>query len=340
MKNILIIGLGSIGQRHYRNLKNINNKFKFYAIVTKNNSPELNKRNIVVNKTINFNKLNIIKTSFNNLMNLKIDLAIISNPTSKHIDAAIKIAKLKIPLYIEKPISSNLKNVDKLRKLLIKNKVLCFSGYQQRENPSIQYIKNLINSGKYGKIIKVIIKNQEFLPFQHKYENYKNGYAARQDLGGGVTLCLSHEVDYANLLFGKQINLLSIGGKRSNLKINVDDTSDFIINYELNKKRFPVYFFLDFIKKKTEQSCEILFEKADLKLNLRKNLIKINTKKNEKIIKFTKDRDYLFMKRLKRFISLIKKKRFFILNFDSAIKVLKICLKIKQRFYKNNKSLI
>ena len=35
----------------------------------------------------------------------------------------------------------------------------------------------------------------------------------KTDLGGGVTLCLSHEVDYANLLFGKQINLLSIGGK-------------------------------------------------------------------------------------------------------------------------------
>ena len=340
MKNILIIGLGSIGQRHYRNLKKINKKFKFYAIVKKNNSPELNKKNIVINKKINFKKLNIIKTNINNLTNLQIDMAIISNPTSKHIDTAIKIAKLKIPLYIEKPISSDLKNVIKLRKLLIKKKVLCFSGYQQRENPSILFIKNLINSEKYGKIIKVIIKNQEFLPFQHKYENYENGYAARQDLGGGVTLCLSHEVDYANLLFGKQINLLSVGGKKSNLKINVDDTSDFIINYKFNKKIFPVYFFLDFIKKKREQSCEILFEKADLKLNLKNNTIKINTKNKEKKIKFIKDKDYLFIKRLKKFIFLIKKKKFLIEDYDSAINVLKICIKIKERFNKNNKSLI
>ena len=161
----------------------------------------------------------------------------------------------------------------------------------------ILFIKNLINSEKYGKIIKVIIKIKN-LPFQHKYENYENGYAARQDLVE-VTLCLSHEVDYANLLFGKQINLLSVGGKKSNLKINVDDTSDFIINYKFNKKIFPVYFFLDFIKKKREQSCEILFEKADLKLNLKNNTIKINTKNKEKKIKFIKDRDYLFIKRLK-----------------------------------------
>ena len=43
MKNILIVGLGSIGQRHYRNLKKINKNLNFFSIRKKRNSPKLKK---------------------------------------------------------------------------------------------------------------------------------------------------------------------------------------------------------------------------------------------------------------------------------------------------------
>ena len=52
MKNVLFLGLGSIGQRHFRNLKSIDNKINFFCIRTKNNSPELNNNLKVIKKKI------------------------------------------------------------------------------------------------------------------------------------------------------------------------------------------------------------------------------------------------------------------------------------------------
>ena len=203
MKNVLFAGLGSIGQRHLRNLKSINPKLNFFAIRKKKNSPKLSNKNTVLENKFISKENNIKEISLNDIKKNKIDTAFITNPSSLHLKYAIIFAKKKLNLFIEKPISHSSKNLHVLEKLIKKQKILCAVGFQTRYDDNLYLLKKIIKSKKFGKIIKADIHHQHYLPFHHKYEDYRFGYAAKKRLGGGVLLCFVHEIDYANFLFGK-----------------------------------------------------------------------------------------------------------------------------------------
>ena len=102
--NILIIGLGSIGQRHLRNIRKIYPKVNFFALKRVKKSPTLNSQNKVIKRDlINYNKIKIIqnlKAIEKNKIN--IDMALICGPSSQHCDKIIFFFKLRIYTFIDK----------------------------------------------------------------------------------------------------------------------------------------------------------------------------------------------------------------------------------------------
>ena len=83
--NFLIIGLGSIGQRHFRNLKKLNKKIKFFAYREKNNSPLLSDDNQVLNKKFSLEKNDITSIPhISKISEFKIDAMLICIPSSLH----------------------------------------------------------------------------------------------------------------------------------------------------------------------------------------------------------------------------------------------------------------
>ncbi len=66
----------------------------------------------------------------------------------------------------------------------------------------------------------------EYLPGWHPWEDYRQGYSARPDLGGGVVLTLSHPLDYLRWLFGEVEALWAFTGKSSDLELQVEDTAE------------------------------------------------------------------------------------------------------------------
>ena len=304
MKNILFVGLGSIGQRHYRNLKKIDKKINFFEIRKKRLSPQLDNNNKVIKKKFSTNKNGIKEINFNQINKFKIDLAFVTNPTSLHLETSIKLAKKKINLFLEKPISNSTKGINKLLKLVKKNNLICAVGFQTRYDDLLDKLKKLINSKKLGKVQKCYIEHKHYLPFHHKYENYKISYASRKDLGGGVLLCFSHEFDYANFLFGKPKYIFCYTKKSKNLRINVESSALVIGKFP---KNVEVIFDLDFLKKKPVRFCNIQLDNGFVKWDLIKNQLRIERRGKIKIINSRfKKRNDLFIEQLKQVLKSIR----------------------------------
>ncbi len=273
--------MGSIGQRHHRNLKKIDKKMNFFCIRSKENSPMLNDDLKVLKKKLNTKQIGIKQIKWDEIKKYNIDTAFITNPTSLHVNTALKLIKNNLNLFIEKPLSNNLKNIYVLKKQLNKKKLKCEIGFQNRYHDLLIKLKKIINKNKYGKVVKCNIEFCHYLPNHHKYEDFKTSYASQKRLGGGVILCFSHELDYAQYLFGKPYKIIPINiSSNKEFKIDVETNAIFSILY---KKNLPVTFNLDFLKKKTSRHCRIQFEKAYVDLDLIKNKMFIQTNKTKTI---------------------------------------------------------
>ena len=72
--------------------------------------------------------------------------------------------------------------------------------------------------GKLGNLLAVRATIGEYLPNWHPYEDYRQMYASRADLGGGVILSQIHEFDYLYSLFGVPRRVYALGGQWSDLR--------------------------------------------------------------------------------------------------------------------------
>ena len=138
-------------------------------------------------------------------------------------------------------------------------------------------------------------------------------------------------MDYVNFLFGLPKSIRCVSGKKSNLKIDVEDYADIYSNHCLNKHKFKVSIKLDFIKKKEKRKCDIFFQNGRINWDLNTDELKI--KKQGKIIKkYTNkvSRNLLFKKQLELFNKSIKFKSTPISNLDNGILSLKVVMLAKK----------
>lgn len=318
MYTILIVGFGSIGKRHFENISdNIDAKI---IICTKRTDLKKYEKNGI-----------IIVNSLSNALLHKPNIAFITNETSYHVKTAIKLAKKGIHLFFEKPISDSMKDVNKLKKLISEKKLITQIGCNMRFHPCIIKIKKILNKKKLGRIISVHVESSSYLPDWHPYEDYRHGYAARKDLGGGVALTCIHELDFLYWFFGDVKKVFSITGKFSDLEITADDLSVMTLVF---KNRIIGELHLDYFQHPNFKSCTIKGTKGTLFWNSSSNEVKIfyRTKKFWKTeLKVTNfKRNSMYVDELKYFFNCIKKKTKTMNDIYDGIKTLEIVLTAKK----------
>ena len=342
--NILIIGLGSIGQRHLRNLKLIEPKSNFYAIKSnrKKSAPLLNNLNKVLKGDIKKKYLlkyfNSVSEIYKN--NIKIDCAFVCTPSSKHISQVIELLNYNIHCFIEKPLGSSTKQLSKLESLLKKkNKLITMMGYQLRFNPLIKYLNNVIKKkSPIGKLISANIHHGENIKDFHPYEDYRISYAANKKLGGGVILTQIHEIDYFLHLFSdyKIKNATYISSKVSELDIDVEDifSSNFLLKKNKNKMLCSIN--LNYFERPKKRKFYLIGDNGSLVACFNTQKIHIFKNRKEKILKFSFKKNDIFIKEIKFFISKVKSKKPISKNLSlyNGIKTLRFALKLKDRFIK------
>ena len=230
---VLFIGLGGAGQRHLRIFKDLlprNTEFFCYRHTEK--TPLLNqnftvKSSRAINVEYGLRQFKSLEEAFSS----KPDLAIISTPSARHLEPMQMAAKAGCGVFVEKPWSDSLKGFKKFKSEIESRNLPFYISFQRRHHPHFQKIQKLISSGSLGQIINAVFNVASYVPNWHLYENFKELYAVRSDLGGGVLLTEIHEIDLANWWFGEASEVFCAGGTFGNKDIDVEDTAHITIRY-------------------------------------------------------------------------------------------------------------
>lgn len=211
----LIAGLGSIGRRHFRNL----------IALGENDIVLLRTRKA----TLSDDELAgyPVETDFDEaLKRHQPDAVIVANPTALHLDIAIPAAQAGCAILLEKPVSHSLDRMDALQDAAQKSGSKILVGFQFRYHPTLNKARELIQANVLGKVFTVHAYWGEYLPQWHPWEDYRQSYAARADLGGGVIVTLTHPLDYLRYLLGDIESLWSFNGQISPLEVDVEDVAE------------------------------------------------------------------------------------------------------------------
>lgn len=286
--NILFCGLGSIGKRHARLLKQ-NFGHEIFAFRTFKGQEK--------------NDLGIPEfSSWKEVESRSFDVAFITNPTNLHITSAVECAQRGMNLFIEKPIGSQLDGLDKLLEIVDFNRLTAYVAYPLRFHPVLKELKSLLRNKR---ILHTRIVCESYLPDWRPGQDHLKSYSSFKEMGGGVILDLSHEIDYVSYLFGEIESITGKHGKLNNITVDSEDYADMIISHRASITNIH----LNYFSKNPQRIIEIKTDEDFLRADLINNSI-VYIGKNEQWKKEVEiKRDDMYVAQLDYFFANISNRK-------------------------------
>ena len=195
-------------------------------------------------------------------LEFKPNIVIFANPATERFPILSKLVSLNCKYIFEKPIAHDYVTAEKIVSLLELFKREAIVTYQLRHDLSLHQFQKLVEAEELGKMLNVDIEVGQFLPDWRPNLDYRKSVTANQDLGGGVLLELSHEIDYALWLFGTPSEVTSKVSKISNFQMDVEDYASAVLTYEDNS---VVRLSLDCFRREKTRTCIARFENGSIK---------------------------------------------------------------------------
>lgn len=308
---ILFAGLGSIGQRHLRNLRALlGDGVQISAFRARRQSPVLNS-DMTVRPDVDLESAYGLR-AFDRLdaaLEDKPDAVFVTNPNSLHLSVALAAAHQGCHLFIEKPLAHSLDGVGPLVDLVEKRQLVAFVAYQFRFHPGLQRIKTMLTEGRLGRLIGAHIVNGEYLPAWHPYEDYRGTHPARRELGGGCLNIQTHELDFALWFFGMPQSLFAVGGHLSSLAVDVEDSVSVLMQCRFDGRPLPVHVHLDYLQKPPQRLCEIYGDAGKIRFDYYASVLEFceTATGRTAIQRFDRfERNQMFVDELKHFLACLR----------------------------------
>lgn len=303
---VLIVGLGSIARKHIAALREMYDKdLEILALrSSKSSKIEDGIQNIYSWKDVQG----------------KPDFVLISNPTVHHAMAIQEALVLNVPLFIEKPVLSDLAQAEELEELIASADIPTYVACNLRFHAPVVYLKQLLDSGEYGKINEVNVYCGSDLSGWRPDVDFRQTYSASAKMGGGVHLDLIHEIDYIYWFFGKPELVNSIRRSSSHLEIEAIDYA----NYQLVYKDCVVSITLNYFRKDYKRQAEVVTSLGTFLCDLKQNTIHFN----DELVFENQNTGFIdtYKKQLTYFIETIQEGDIIENDFQEGIEVLKIAL--------------
>jgi len=311
----LIAGYGSIGRRHMHNLLALGERDILFYRSRRSTLPTDELEGFTV------------ETDLRDALAHQPDAVIVSNPTALHLDVAIPAAEAGCHLLIEKPVSHSLKRLPDLQAALARGGGRALVAFQFRYHPTLKKAAELLSAGAIGKPVSVRAHWGEYLPEWHPWEDYRNSYAARPELGGGVVLTLCHPLDYLRWLLGEVEALYAMSGHLSDLELSVEDTAEISLRF-VNGAYGSLH--LDYIQRPPAHRLEVIGTQGSLRWDNADGALQVFRAGMDGWESFAPPADLarndLFMAEMKHFTGVVRGEEEPSCTLDDGIQVLKMVL--------------
>lgn len=301
---VLIIGLGSIALKHIKALQELYPSVVIYTLRRKG-EPSKGIKGIV--EVFDIDDIEVDTLSF----------ILISNPTAVHYQTIKEVIAYKKPLFIEKPLFGALsKEANELVTEVEKQEIPTYVACNLRYLECIAKTKELLANKRVN---EVNVYCGSYLPNWRPNLDFRKVYSANKEMGGGVHIDLIHELDYVYWLFGAPIHTQSFFSNKSSLNITAYDYANYLWEYD----DFSVSVVLNYYRRDSKRTLEILTDEGTYLVDLLKNNISYN---DEIVFQSSQLSLETYTTQMQFFVEEILNKQTKFNTIVEGYKVLKLCL--------------
>jgi len=250
---VLIIGVGSIGERHLR-----------CFLATGRADVSIVEIDDALRRTVAGRYgVDRADADLDSALAVRPDLAVIATPAPSHVPLAIRLAEGGIHLLIEKPLGVTSDGVDGLEDVVRARGVTAAVAYVYRCHPALTAMRRAIREGRFGKPVEfVAVTGQHFPTYRPAYRD--TYYADRATGGGAIQDALTHIVNAGEWLLGPIDRLVADAAHRVLDGVAVEDTAhllarrgDVLASYSLNQHQAPNEVTMTVVCERGTARCEL-----------------------------------------------------------------------------------
>ncbi len=314
----LVVGCGSIGKRHLRNLRALGYD-DILVLRSRRKDVDVIEREF---GAVSFFDLDQALAE-------KPDIVIIANPTHLHVPVALAAARSGAHLFIEKPLSLSLDGVAELLALIKQNSLQAMVAYPLRFHPGLRKMRSLLQEGAIGKPLYVHAEVGSYLPDWRPGSDYRQLYSAHADQGGGVILDLSHELDYLFWLFGAPRRLSAHAQRTGALEIHAEDSADILME---TADGLNIALHLDYLQRPPVRQCKVVGAEGTLVWDYMSGEVRAYQAASDEWVQFNFDgeRNEMYIAELRHFIAAVENDSKLLIPLEQGVRVLQICLTAKK----------
>jgi len=249
----LVVGLGSIGRRHLVNLRHL---IPDANITVWRHAPLAGGGDVP-------READGVVTSLDEALSPRPDMAILASPAPYHVRTAAALASAGVHILVEKPLSDSLDGVDALIDACGRRGIVLMVGYHLRFDPSLTILHDAVADGIIGRLLSLRSEVGQYLPEWRPGTDYRQGVTAQRDLGGGVVLELSHELDYVRWVAGEVRSVRAETGRLGDLDTDVEDVAEILLRF-IDGSIGSVH--LDMIQRSPTRTCRIIGTEGTLEV--------------------------------------------------------------------------
>ncbi len=245
---IVVIGVGSIGQRHLKNLLGLGHEI--VAVLDPSEARRAEVRRATSPRCV-------VTADEDEVFGSAADAAVICSPTHRHLDQARAALRRGWHVFVEKPLAHTLEGTEVLVDEAKRVGRTVLVGCNLRFLPSLALVKRMVDDGRIGRPLAARAQCGYYLPFWRPGTDYREGYAARQATGGGIILDSIHEFDYLTWLLGSPREVFAYASRVSSLEIDTEDNADVLLRFDDGA---VANVHLDYLQRTYRRACDIVGE--------------------------------------------------------------------------------